>query len=382
MRRTIAVALVIAGVHPIQARGEATDVRGNAALKYWQAFATLPTLSESETQLLDRGVLHIPLDDVTRTLVARASYSLTMLRHGAALPSCDWGIDYEEGVETRLPQGPAARVLCTLACLRARLRIEEGHPGEAVEDFAAALTLSRHLSENSGLIVLLFAYSLESRVSEALAGDLLRLDSDSTKSLQARLRTLPPGGRPAQMLEFEEKSLEWTVRRIKEAKDNESLVALLSVLVDDADGRRGQSRSALARKVLDECGGTSTSLRRQLEALRPIYGRMGRMLELTPDEFARGWSNEQARHAANAAFPMLFSAYPKIRQAQARAEVRRALLAAAIDVRIRGREAVLSHHDPADADRPLEYLPAGRGYQVRSRLKGADGKPLSLIVGE
>jgi hypothetical protein len=106
------------------------------------------------------------------------------------------------------------------------------------------------------------------------------------------------------------------------------------------------------------------------------------MLELTPDEFAREWASEQARHAANPAFPMLFSAYPKIRQAQARAEVRRALLAAAIDVRIHGREAVLSHSDPADADRPIEYLPAVRGYQVRSRLNAADGKPLSLIVGE
>ena len=83
----------------------------NAALKYWQAFATLPKFTDAEGQKLNAESLTIPLDAQARELVTRAEYSLQMIHRGAALPRCDWGIGHEEGIHVRLPQGPAARVL-------------------------------------------------------------------------------------------------------------------------------------------------------------------------------------------------------------------------------------------------------------------------------
>ena len=38
----------------------------------------------------------------------------------AALPRCDWGISYEEGIGVRLPHMNGASVLGSLTCLRAR----------------------------------------------------------------------------------------------------------------------------------------------------------------------------------------------------------------------------------------------------------------------
>src|SRR5262245_48873298 len=102
----------------------------NAALKYWQAFAALPRLSDAEQKALNADCLTMPLDARARNLVTRAEYSLRLLHHGAALPNCEWTHDVEEGIAARFPHAEAARLLASLACLRARLRFEEGRPAE------------------------------------------------------------------------------------------------------------------------------------------------------------------------------------------------------------------------------------------------------------
>ena len=95
------------------------DSDGNAALKYWQAFATLPTFNDAENKKLAE-VLTTPLDDLARKILTEADYSLEMMHYGAAQPRCAWGVDHEQGIFTRLPQANAARVLANVACLRAQ----------------------------------------------------------------------------------------------------------------------------------------------------------------------------------------------------------------------------------------------------------------------
>ena len=119
------------------------DSDGNAALKYWQAFATLPKFTDAENKKIAE-VLTTPLDDLTRKILTDADYSLQMMHYGAAQPRCDWGMGYQEGVFTRLPQANAARVLASLVCLRARMRFEAGQSAEAIDDIVAGMTLSRH----------------------------------------------------------------------------------------------------------------------------------------------------------------------------------------------------------------------------------------------
>src|SRR5262249_53146477 len=85
---------------------ERADAEGNAALKYWQAFATLPKFTDAENKKIAE-CLTTPLDDLTRKILAESEYSLKMLHYGAAEPRCDWGMGYQEGVFTRLPQAEA-----------------------------------------------------------------------------------------------------------------------------------------------------------------------------------------------------------------------------------------------------------------------------------
>ena len=59
------------------------DLAANAALKYWQAFSTMPKLDEN-FQPGDVGTM--PLDAKTKELVASADYALEQMHYGAALP--------------------------------------------------------------------------------------------------------------------------------------------------------------------------------------------------------------------------------------------------------------------------------------------------------
>ena len=241
MLRALSLAMTILLLPLGSASADApSDLGANAALKYWQAFAQLPTLTEAEQHKLSAECLTMPLDAHAREMVSSAAYALRMMHSGASLPRCDWAIDWkDEGIEALLPQLSAGRALSSLACLRARLRFQEGRTAEAIDDLVDALTLGRHVSLDGSLIGILVSYAIEGRVSETLALNLTKLDAKTIQDLKSRLGALPQAGTPtAGLVPFEEKtSLDWSIRKVKEAKDKESLVAFLSPLC----GRPGDS---------------------------------------------------------------------------------------------------------------------------------------------
>src|SRR3954453_23218104 len=143
----------------------------NAALKYWQAFAQLPKFTDAQSHKLNAEFLTMPVDDHAREIVAKADYALRMMHRAAKLPHCDWGLAYDEGIELLLPHAQASRTLATLACLRARIRFEDGQYAGAIEDLFDAMTLGRHVSMDGSLITVLLNYGIEHRAGETLALD-------------------------------------------------------------------------------------------------------------------------------------------------------------------------------------------------------------------
>ncbi len=116
---SLAMAILLLPCEPASA-GVLDDPGGNAALTYWQAFATLPRFTQAENQKIGE-CLTTPLDESARNMLTQSEYALQMLHRAAAQQGCDWGISYQDGVFTRLPHADAARVLCSLACMRRRL---------------------------------------------------------------------------------------------------------------------------------------------------------------------------------------------------------------------------------------------------------------------
>jgi hypothetical protein len=97
----MAMLVLLGGPAPADA---GPDLGANAALKYWQAFTTLPRFTAAEHDKLRAECLTMPLDAQAQGMVSRARYSLQMMQRGAALPRCEWAIGWaDEGLGNRLP---------------------------------------------------------------------------------------------------------------------------------------------------------------------------------------------------------------------------------------------------------------------------------------
>jgi hypothetical protein len=354
----MAMLVLLGGPAPADA---GPDLGANAALKYWQAFTTLPRFTAAEHGKLLAECLTMPLDTQARGMVTRARYSLQMMQRGAALPRCEWAIGWaDEGLGNRLPYLEGATVLSSLACLRARVRFEEGQSLEATQDILAAMTLGRHASLDGSLPSILTGYAIERRLSETLARYLSRLDARTMKDLKKRLGALPAGGSLATGV-HEEQILEtgWFVRKVKEAKDEESVLAFLSQLWNSREE---------GRALLEDCGGTPAGVVQYTEELRSWYPLLAKQMELPLDQFEKEQERAAIKLAANPMYKRFVPAIIRCRWHQAQADVRRALLSAALDVQLDGRDTLKDRLDPV-AGSPFDYVAFEGGFELRSKWR-------------
>ncbi len=276
-------------------------------------------------------------------------------------------------------------MLSALACLRARMRFDEMRKAEAVEDIVAALTLGRHVSRDGYLVSVLVRYAIEDRIGRMLAIHLPDLNSAMLKDLKTRLGALPQAGSTAQAVRDEEKAgLDWLVRavrgaerRIQDGGDKESVLASLP----DA---------AVVREFIQKCGGTTAGVLKSAEEMRPWYAQIAESWDRPLDQAQKENERLAMKYAGNPLFDLFTPGIIKVRQGQARADVRRALLAAAIDLQLGDREvlkeALKNHPDPVIGG-PFEYQEFEGWFELRSRWKlgsqplyGNDA-PLNLTVG-
>jgi hypothetical protein len=369
----VAVITSVAGAvasEPVAARG---DLNANAALHYWQAFASLPRLDEAQQKKL-AGCLTLPLDDEARRLVQAGSDAFRELHHGAALPQCVWGVSFQDGFFAVLQHSSAARQLANLACLRIRLAFAEGRNAAAVDDVLATLTLARHVSTDGTLLSFLVGGVIEHLMLETVAAHLPALDAKAREQLPTRLDRLPPGGTLAACVKTEERAgLDWFLAQVKATKDREALLNLF-VIFHDKD-------RAKAEKLLEACGGTADGVVKQAEALRPIYHEFARKMSLPPEQFDREWNEAAQKMKGNPIFQFLAPALGKCRQADARLQTRRALMKAALAVLRDGPDVLKNHPDPF-GDGPFAYDGFEGGFVLRAKMKLPDGKPMTLTVGQ
>lgn len=351
----------------------------NAALKYWRAFATMQKFTPADEKRL-ASVAAMPLDDPARAYVSRADFALRLMHVGAKLPHCDWAVDWkDEGIDALLPQLGAARTLTSIACLRARLRFAEGKSAEAIDDMVAALTLGHHASLDGSLIGVLVGYAIEAHVYETMAAFLPKLDVELLAGLKKRLDTVPAGNRPALALrQCEENTLDWLINRVKKASDKVSLVRLVDFFGNEGKPDEGLKK---ARAFVEACGGSAEGVIRLCEEARPSYARTAKLLDLPLDQFQKESGPELKQWEKNPVFKELFPAILKVRESQARADVRRAMFFAALAVARDGRDALQAHPDPVGGG-SFAYTAFEGGFELQSNYKQVDGKPLTLTVGQ
>jgi hypothetical protein len=262
------------------------------------------------------------------------------------------------------------------------MHFEEGRHAPAISDILAGMALSRNVSVGGSLILLLVGYNIEHRMGETLALCLPKLRAEEIQDLKKRLAALPTGGNAASAMQVAEKfDLDWLIRKVKDTKDNDKLLAQLSPLfMREGPGRSThQEQLAKAREFIQACGDTGDGMVRFAEKVRPSYAFMAAKLELPPDEFEKVFQLEEKKQADNPVFPVIFPSLRKIRLQQARTDVRRSLLLAALAVQLDGPGAQKNHPDPVIGE-PFEYVAFEGGFHLRSKLKGQDNQPLSITI--
>jgi hypothetical protein len=357
------------------------DLNANAALKYWRGFANLPKLEKEEQDKIVREATTMPLTPRVKAVVTLSELSLHELYNGAAVPACAWGLTREDGFTVILPEASAARLLEGLACLRARLRFEEGDNPGALDDVFAGMTLARHIGQDGTIVAVLVGFALESMATDVLAAYLPTLDTTTLQTLPARLSKLPAGGTVAKGLLSEETVfLGGFQARVREFKNREKLAEYLGLCLSQESGETKKEQLARGKAYLEECGGTAEGLLKLADEARPLYEELAKKTALPPDEFAKLMEVEGKRIEKNPVARIVFPVLVKCHRLEARLLCRRALLSAALAIQLGGREALKAHPDPY-GNGLFVYEAFDGGYVLQSKLQFKE-KPVSLTVGK
>ena len=223
----------------------------NAATIYWQAFASLPPAPEGGDS------------DALTAWLAKSDTALSQLHTAAALPHCDWELDYDLGLNLTLPHLSKMHSLIKAAVARAEANMAD-HPERAHADLQAAMRAAGHLGVDPLLIVQLVRIAIERQAGEVLAQHLAGMPAASLKSWQGLLAAQP---NPP------------SLTRVLEAESHASLGHLRSQLAEaDADA------AETVRKATGLDIAAGPDLERMLDVAEADYRELVRLAKLPSSE--------------------------------------------------------------------------------------------------
>jgi hypothetical protein len=373
---SMALALALPGAASAAAEAPTPDVgndpAANAALKYWQAFALMPTLDkDQEKRLADWN--KVPLDEAALKLVAASEESRRYLLRGAKSRGCDWGLAYEDGMGLLLPHLAKARDLARLAALHARHELEQGRAEAAAEDATAILALARHVGSDPIMISILVRYLIEATAIDLVASHLPELQALAPGIVSA-YEALPAGAtfQRAYLTTEKEHTVRWLVKNLR-----------------DAEVRKKGAWREVWKDATDRPGGLDAINRvdsieqavKLTEGLLPVCDELATLVALPREEFdARYPEFKEKTKAAHPLAGYFLTTPDTVLAAQRRNQASMELLKAAIAVVRGGPGKLEAIKDPFGAG-PFEYRPLDKGFELRSKLLFHD-QPVTLTVGQ
>jgi hypothetical protein len=354
--------------HPQDDQNAAVKIlRANVSLR--QSFPLAPNVADTL-----EAAIGSPLNAGDKKIVASAGDALTEFEHATRLKRCNWAMSFEDGPFANTSQRGAVRELVAIAALRARLRFRDAEAAGAITDALAALAGARDLSMDGTLASYLIDVRLEQELTDLLAGSLARLTPSELEQLKRGLGALPPGLSAASAFEAEKlrrNELEPIAQAAGSRED------LLEGLLKGVPALR--SNRKLAAEIVDGCGGTVAGFKRCVRQRQSFYAKWAPQFSLPAAEFEKTYSAEFGTASKmNPVIRMFTPPLSRLRWVEADRETRRALLRAAIAVRLRGESALKEIRDPYDGE-SFAYLALKDGFEVKSRLTDR-GAPITLTV--
>jgi hypothetical protein len=335
------------------------DLGRNAALTYWRAFALSPDITNEELNIISPrpGTEPKSTPEQRADLVKRWGRALELMYEAAAIPQCDWGVDYEkEGWGAALPQLAKARALARAAAFRARYFWEEGKRKDAVEDLRATVILARQTGNDGRDTVIgtLMEIAVEGIVQKTTA--LLLTDRESADMVANGLGDFVNGSaahlsRNA-MLAEKNAFLPW----LRHEYSLDPARALKEIATDNAPAGLSQLAPKEVLQSLDE-------LEKQYDELAALEG-------LTFQEFLakRSALEEKIAASKNPFAEMVVSGLTHVREEEEKYRVQWAMVRAAIEIRREGEAALDKVLNPADG-KPFIYTALeGGAFELKSAL--------------
>lgn len=163
-RLTLSIVLLATPLALAWASQSAPSPSDNAALRYWPAFAEMQdsaiTAGQAKelNQILDGTAPYN--DSVFGEFVEKNREALATMARGTALPYCNWGIDYQLGVNAPMDYPRKALELGRLNVLYAFHLSLRGDKDGAVRALAAGVIFSREVANGGTLFATLVADKL------------------------------------------------------------------------------------------------------------------------------------------------------------------------------------------------------------------------------
>jgi hypothetical protein len=282
--------------------------------------------------------------------------------------TCDWGLDYKDGISLYLPHLAKSKQLCRIAGLKARQVLAAGNPHEARQLLADMLVLGRQCGTDLTLVSVLVNYAIENMAIELAAEHLgeLAIPYEDAKRAAA---SLPAPPKLSHTLLGERIMTERVIEDMKDAekrKPGEWKTLWTGIFEANAP------EAVRNVKSMDE----AIAL---INGLLPLQQELRELFDLPAKEFDAKYAAFAKRVASsNELANFMLPSMQKVATTQRRWEVRWAMLLAAAAVVESGPEKLKGIEDPF-GEGPFGYAKTDDGFELSSKLQ-FEGKPVTLSV--
>lgn len=240
-----AIILILALLFALPATAQVpSGAENNAALRYWNAFAQMSdaTITEAQSHQLEaiaNGTS--PWDESAfGKLVSDNAEAVETMVRGTSLPYCAWGLDFQLGAATPIPQIPRGRALARLNVLTAQRLAAQGRSREATLHLLAGIRFAQDLSQDMSLIgVLTGKLALASGLNAAAAlAQSNQLSKTDREKLARAVRALPADVFDwSQSIRKESGAIQDALVQLEQAKDPAQYLAKWGVNYSDWNGK-------------------------------------------------------------------------------------------------------------------------------------------------
>jgi hypothetical protein len=338
------------------------DDAGNAALRYWIAFALCPseTRDISAATTDDRKLgFGIPVGPQLATYFQGGGQrALLLLHRGAKSSSCDWATDLRaDGPNVAAPYGEKAHALGRVALLRARWRFESGDWEGGIEDVVATMRLNRHIGRGKIWYNVHFGCMLEAMSTGTAAFYLAQMPENYRERLARELDLLTPVTSMHEVALYYLDAFDWAIDNFEQAEKEGRLFEMIASV-------SGKQEAEKALELAHDAAGLTKLAR----AGRLLAREIAEAMSLPPDRYDRMFKERfYPRLQANPIAAMLGPDYESARDEEATAHCRLLFVKTAIDLLRRGKSALSDHPDPY-GDGPFEYVRIDGGFELGSDL--------------